>query len=216
MKHLIILIKKEFLMEWRQKHTLFGVLLYIVCTVFAIYMMAGQPDGRVWNVLFWVGQLFVTVNSVAKSFLQEGEARGRYYYTLVAPGWYVSSKIIYSVLSMLMLTALALGLFCLLLGNPVTHFERFVLAACSGAAALSVLFTFLSAVAARARQNAALIAVMGFPMAIPLLMILSRLTMASVAPVLQEGWWGLLGMMSALSVLIAGLALILFPVLWKE
>lgn len=203
-------------MEWRQKHTFFGILLYISCTVFAIYMMAGQPEGKVWNVLFWLGQLFVTVNSVAKSFLQEGEERGRYFFTIVAPGWYVLSKIIYSTISMLLLTALALGLFCLLLGNPIAHFEKFVLAACSGAIALSVLFTFLSAVAARARQNAALIAIMGFPIAIPLLMILSRLTLASVAPVLQEGWWGLLGMMSALSVLIMGLALILFPVLWKE
>lgn len=203
-------------MEWRQKHTLFGILLYISCTVFAIYMMTGQPEGKVWNVLFWIGQLFVTVNSVAKSFLQEGEERGRYYFTIVAPGWYVLSKIIYSTISMLLLTALALGLFCLLLGNPIAHFEKFVLAACSGAAALAVLFTFLSAVAARARQNAALIAVMGFPIAIPLLMILSRLTLSSVAPVLQEGWWGLLGMMSVLSVLIMGLALILFPILWKE
>ena len=216
MKQLVTLIKKEALLEWRQKHMLFGVLLYIGCTVFAIYMMAGQPESRVWNALFWLGQLFVTVNSVAKSFLQEGEARGRYYFTLMAPGWYVLSKMVYSLCSMLLLTALALGLFCLLLGNPITHFGRFVLAACSGAAALSVLFTFLSAVAARARQNAALIAVMGFPIAIPLLMILSRLTLSSVAPVLQEGWWGLLGMMSALTVLIAGLALILFPVLWKE
>lgn len=216
MQQIITLIGKEFLLEWRQKHTLFGILLYICCTVFAIYMMIGQPEGKVWNVLFWLGQLFVTVNSVAKSFLQEGETRGRYYYTVVSPARYVLAKIVYSALSMLVLTLLTLGLFCLLLANPINHFGKFILAACSGAVALSVLFTFLAAVAARARQNAALIAVMGFPIAIPLLMILSQLTLASVSPVIQEGWWGLLGIMSAMSILVAGLALILFPVLWKE
>lgn len=216
MKQIGVLIKKEFLLEWRQKHTLFGILLYIASTVFAIYMMSGQADGKMWNVLFWLGQLFVTVNSVAKSFLQEGEERGRYYYTIVPPGKYMIAKIIYSVLLMLVLTGLALSLFVLFLGNPIFHFNRFFIAACSGAVALSVLFTFLSAVAARAKQNAALIAVMGFPIAIPLLMLLSRLTLSSVEPVIQENWWGLLGVMSAFSILIAGLALVLFPVLWKE
>jgi heme exporter protein B len=216
LKQIVALIRKEFLLEWRQKHTLFGILLYISCTVFAIYMMAGQPEGRVWNVLFWLGQLFVTLNAMAKSFLQEGEERGRYYFTIVSPARFMLAKMIYGVVMMLLLTLLALGLFVVLLGNPISHFDRFALAGCSGAVALSVLFTFLSAVAARARQSAALMAVMGFPIAIPLLMILSRLTLSSVAPVLQEGWWGLLGMMSLLSILIAGLAMILFPVLWKE
>jgi len=216
LKQILALIRKEFLLEWRQKHTLFGILLYISCTVFAIYMMAGQPEGRIWNVLFWLGQLFVTLNAMAKSFLQEGEERGRYYFTIVSPAKFMLAKMIYGVAMMLLLTLVALGLFVVLLGNPISHFSRFALAGCCGAMALSILFTFLSAVAARARQNAALIAVMGFPIAIPLLMILSRLTLSSVAPVLQEGWWGLLGMMSLLSILIAGLAMILFPVLWKE
>lgn len=203
-------------MEWRQKHTLFGILLYISCTVFAIYMMAGQPEGKIWNLLFWLGQLFITLNSIAKSFLQEGEERGRYYYTLVSPGQYVLSKMIYGVLMMLLLTTLALGLFVLLLGNPIHHFSRFAAAACVGSGALTILFIFLSAVAAKARQNAALIAVMGFPIAIPLLMVLSRLTLSSVAPIVQESWFELLAMMSLLSLLVAGLALILFPVLWRE
>lgn len=216
MKQILALIQKEFLLEWRQKHTLFGILLYISCTVFAIYMMAGQPEGRIWNVLFWLGQLFVTLNAMAKSFLQEGEERGRYYFTIVSPTKFMLAKMIYGVVIMLLLTLVALGLFVVLLGNPIAHFGRFAIAGCIGAMALSILFTFLSAVAARARQNAALIAVMGFPIAIPLLMILSRLTLSSVAPVLQEGWWGLLGMMSLLSILIAGLAMMLFPVLWKE
>lgn len=216
MKPFITLIKKEFLLEWRQKYTLFGIFLYVSCTVFVLYMMAGQPENRIWNALFWVAQLFVTVNSVAKSFLQEGEARSRYYFTIVSPVRFVLSKMIYSISLMLLMTLLTLFLFRLLLGNPIIHFGTFSGVACLGAASLSLLFTFLSAVAARARQNAALMAIMGFPIAIPLLMILSRLTLVAVSPVLQEGWWEMVGMTAAMSVLIIALALILFPVLWKE
>jgi heme exporter protein B len=216
LKQLGILIRKEFLLEWRQKHTLFGVLLYVGCTVFVIYMMAGQPESRIWNALFWIAQLFVTVNTVAKSFLQEGEARARYYHTLVPPVLFMLSKMVYNLALMLFMALVSLALFNILLGNPILHAGTFVAVSCLGAAALSLLFTFLSSIAAQARQNAALMAILGFPIAIPLLMILSRLTLSSVAPVIQEGWWGMVGLMAGMSVLIIGLAIILFPFLWKE
>jgi len=215
-KQLAALIKKEFLLELRQKHTLFGVLLYVGCTVFVIYMMAGQPESRIWNALFWIAQLFVTVNTVAKGFLQEGEARARYYHTLVTPVQFMLSKMIYNLVLMLFMALISLALFDVLLGNPILNFSVFVSISCLGAAALSLLFTFLSAIAAQARQNAALMAILGFPIAIPLLMILSRLSLSAVAPVLQEGWWGMVGLMGGMSVLIIGLAVILFPFLWKE
>lgn len=213
---LITLIKKEFLLELRQKHTLFGVLLYVSCTVFVIYMMAGQPESRIWNALFWIAQLFVTVNTVAKGFLQEGTFRSRYYHTIVTPTQFMLSKMVYNLVLMLFITLVTLGLFDILLGNPIVNFGVFIGVACLGAATLSLLFTFLSAIAAIARQNAALMAILGFPIAIPLLLILSRLSLTAIAPVLQEGWWGMVGMMAGMNVLIVGLAIILFPFLWKE
>lgn len=215
-KDIFVLIQKEFLLEWRQKHTLFGVLLYVSCTVFVIYMMAGQPESRIWNALFWIAQLFVTVNTVAKGFLQEGDSRTRYYHTLVTPVQFMLSKMTYNLVLMLFMALVSLGLFNVLLGNPIINFGVFVAVSCLGAAALSLLFTFLSAIAAQARQNAALMAILGFPIAIPLLMILSRLSLSAVAPVLQEGWWSMVGLMAGMSILITGLAVILFPFLWKE
>lgn len=215
MKPVFELIKKDILLEWRQKHALYGALLYLTCTVFVLYMMAGQPEAVIWNVLFWVAQLFVTVNTIAKSFLQESEGRSRYYYTLVSPVQFVAAKMVYNLLLMMLMTLLALGLFRLLLGNPILDFGKFVAVALLGSAALSLLFTFLSAIAARARQNAAMMAIMGFPIAIPLLMILGRLSLSAVLEVVQEGWGMLALMMAVMSLLIFSLALVLFPVLWK-
>jgi hypothetical protein len=40
------------------------------------------PEGDVWNGLFWTIQIFVCVNAVAKSFLQESRARMLYFYTI--------------------------------------------------------------------------------------------------------------------------------------
>jgi heme exporter protein B len=215
-QQLLTLIRKDFLMEWRQKHALFGVLLYVGCTVFVIYMMAGQPEARIWNALFWIAQLFVTVNTVAKSFLQEGEGRARYYFTIVKPSQFLLAKMVYSLALMLVMVLVSLGLFQVLLGASLIRPWKFLGVACTGAASLSLLFTFLSAIAAQAKQNAALMAILGFPIAIPLLMMLSKLAVAAVAPVLQEGWMQMFFLVLGMDFLIIALGLVLFPFLWKE
>jgi heme exporter protein B len=214
--HLLSLVRKDMLIEWRQKHTLFGVLLYVGATVFAVYMMSGQPEAKIWNALFWLTQLFVSVNSVAKSFLQEPPARFRYYFTLVNPTSFLLAKMLYSVSIQLVMSLLCLLLFHIMLGNPLVQTGLFVLVTAIGSISLSVVFTFLSAIAARAQQNAALMAILGFPIVTPILMMLSKLALKAVAPVYQEGWWNLALVLLLLDVLVMVLGAILFPFLWQE
>jgi len=216
MNQLISLVKKDLLIEWRQKHTLFGVLLYVGATVFAVYIMNGQPEVKVWNALFWITQLFVAVNSVAKSFLQEHPNRFRYYFTVVKPTTFLLAKMIYSMVLMLGISLISLFLFSILLGNPVIQTAVFVGVTAAGSLALSSVFTFLSAIAARAQQNAALMAILGFPLVIPVLMILSNLALSAISPVYQEGWWVMMLVLLALGILVIILGLILFPFLWQE
>lgn len=210
------LIRKDATIEWRQKHTLFGVLLYVGSTVFAVYMMNGQPEPKVWNALFWLIQLFVTVNSVAKSFLQESPARYRYYFSLVTPSTFMAAKLIYNLGLQIFISLISLVLFGLMLGNPLQQIGLFLLVTLLGGMALSSVFTFLSAIAAKANQNAALMAVLGFPIITPVLMILSKLATKAIMPVYQTGWWSLALVLVLLIVLVMILSLILFPFLWKE
>lgn len=214
--HLLALVKKDLITEWRQKHTLFGVLLYVGATVFTVYMMSGQPEIKVWNALFWITQLFVAVNSVAKSFLQEDANRFRYYYTITKPATFFMAKIIYSSVLMLLISLLSLLLFTIMLGNPLVQTGTFIAVTATGSLSLSVVFTFLSAIAARTNQNAALMAILGFPLVIPVLMILSKLALAAIASVYIQGWWNLMFVLCALCVLVTILGIILFPFLWQE
>lgn len=216
MQSILSQIKKDALIEWRQKHTLHGVVLYVGATVFAVYMMNGQPEAQTWNALFWLTQLFVSVNSVAKSFLQEPLHRFRYYFTIVHPVDFLVAKMIYSILLMMVINLISWVLFITLLGSPVTQIALFVLISCIGSISLSAVFTFLSAIAARAGQNAALMAILGFPILIPVLMMLSNLSLKAVAPVYQPGWWALALVLLLLDILVIVLGIILFPFLWKE
>lgn len=214
--HFTSLVRKDLLIEWRQKHTLFGVLLYVGSTVFVVYMMSGQPDAKIWNALFWLTQLFVAVNSVAKSFLQEHPNRFRYYYTLVKPQHFLLAKMLYSVVLMLVMSLISLLLFSIMLGWPLVQTGLFVMISMVGSISLSAVFTFLSAIAARAQQNAALMAILGFPLVTPLLMMLSKLAVKAIAPVYQEGWWQLAAVLLLLDVLVIILGTVLFPFLWQE
>ncbi len=203
-------------MEWRQKHSLFGVLLYVGATVFVVYSMNGQPEARVWNALFWLTQLFVAVNSMAKSFLQEHPHRFRYYFTIVRPATFLLAKLTYSSLLMIVMSVISLLLYYVMLGWPVSQGGLFVMLAVTGSLSLSVVFTFLSAIAARAQQNASLMAILGFPLVTPILMILSKLATSALQPVYMPGWWGLALVLVAMDILIVFLGLILFPFLWQE
>ena len=64
------LIKKDVLLEFRQQYSFYGVLLYVASTIFVLYLAMGQPENMVWNGLFWMMQLFICVNAIAKTFLQ--------------------------------------------------------------------------------------------------------------------------------------------------
>ena len=79
------LLRKDILLEIRQQYALYGILLYVASTIFVLYMAMGKPDAEVWNGLFWMIQLFICVNAVAKSFLQDAHSRMLYFYNIAGP-----------------------------------------------------------------------------------------------------------------------------------
>jgi heme exporter protein B len=216
MRSILILLRKDLLLEIRQQYTFYGVLLYVASTIFVLYLSMGQPEGPVWKGLFWMIQLFICVNAVAKSFLQEGRGRLLYFYSIAGARDFILAKLLFNALLMLVMSLLSLGLFLFMLGDPMAHAGYFVLITCLGGVSLSLVFTFLAAIAARAQQSAALMAILGFPLVIPQLLLLSRVSTIAFEDVLQGGLGRMLLILAGLDVLLVALALILFPFLWKD
>ena len=216
MNRIISLFKKDLLLEVRQQYTFYGIVLYVASTIFVLYLAMGQPDSEVWNGLFWMIQLFVCVNAVAKSFLQESRGRMLYFYSIAGARDFIISKLFFNILLMLAMSLVSWFLFGLLLGSPVQNGLRFLGIACLGGMGLSLVFTFLSAIAARAQQNAALMAIMGFPLIIPQLLLLMKLANTAFATVIQTGLTQIVFLLVGLDFLVIILAIILFPFLWKD
>lgn len=200
----------------RQQYTLYGILLYVASTIFVIYITTGQPEESVWNAMFWVVQLFVCVNAVAKSFLQENRGRMLYFYAIAGARDFVLSKLIFNGILMLLMTLLSLGLFTLMLGNPVYNMLQFTGIALLGGLGLSFIFSFLAAIAAKAQQQAALMAVMGFPLIVPHLLLLGKVSRIAFSPALFQGLGKMIGLLIGFDALVIVLAVILFPFLWKD
>lgn len=176
----------------------------------------GQPEEKVWNGLFWMIQLFICVNAVAKSFLQESRGRMLYFYSIAGARDFIIAKLLFNAALMILMSFVSLLLFQLLLGDPVQNFWEFLGMVCLGGCSLSLVFSFLAAIAARAQQNAAMMAIMGFPLIIPQLLLLVKISNTAFADVFQSNQWQMILSLIGLDILVIALAIILFPFLWKD
>lgn len=211
------LIKKEMLLEFRQQHSFYGILLYIASTVFVLYLTMGNVEAETWNALFWITQLFICINAVAKSFLQEAKGRMLYYYSTTSAVTFILSKIVYNCLLMIVMNIINLILYSALLGNPTTSFWQFFEVSIIGSVGLSLVFTLLAAIASKAMQQASLMAILGFPIIIPQLLLLVRLSKTAFSEIFREGVpMQIILLLIALDISVVILAMILYPFLWKD
>ncbi len=215
---ILALLKKDIMLELRRQHTFYGILLYIASTVFVLFLaLPDSPEATVWNSLFWVIQLFVCVNTVAKSFLSESKGLMLYYFTIVSPIEFIIAKLLYNCMLMLIMSGISLFLFSIFLNSPVVNSWRFLGIVLLGGLSISLTFSLMSAIAAKAQQNAALLAILGFPVILPQLLLLMKLSKTGFAEVFRNGAvLQLSAMIIGLDVMVIILAVILFPFLWKE
>ncbi len=218
MKEIKELVRKDLLLELRQKYAINGILLYVVSTIFVVQLCYGRViDENAWIALFWIILLFAAFNAVSKSFVQESAARRLYYYMLAPAVSVVLSKIIYNALLMLILGALSLLVFIVFMGFPEFNLYLFLPAFLLGCIGISGALTMVSAIASRSGNNAALMAILGFPIVVPLLLLLvnaSRMALKErilVADILKN-----LSAIFLIDAVVVILAVILFPYLWRD
>jgi heme exporter protein B len=218
------LFKKEILLEWRSKYAFNGVLLYVVSTVFVCYIsfsltpgFSGSQGYRVvWNVLFWIIILFASVNAIAKSFIQENKGRLLYYYSIASPQAIILSKTIYNVLLMSLLSILALLVYLLFFNNTIGDPLFYFLSVLLGSISFSTVFTMISAIASKAGNNGTLMAILSFPVIIPVILLLIKISKAAMDGVDRSLSYGNIEILCAVNVIGIETSLLLFPYLWRD
>lgn len=211
------LLAKELKLEFRNKYSLNGILLYIISTVFISYLSFHQLiDPSAWNALFWVIMLFASVNTVSKSFIQESRGIQLYYYSLASPQSIILSKIIYHSALLLVLSFICYGFYSLFIGNLVQNQELFIVALILGSIGISSTLTLVSAIASKTNNNFSLMAVLSFPLLTPLLITLIKVSKDAVFGLEFVTEYKYILTLSLLDVIVFVLSYLLFPYLWRD
>jgi len=214
------LIQKEFTLELRRKSVLSGLVLYLFCIVFIIYLTFTLRQNLitplVWSALFWIALLFTVMNAVAKSFIGERKGRDIYYYSIASPASIILSKICYNFLLCLFMSFTGLLLFTLFLGNPVQDQFLFSLAIVLASLGFATSLTLLSGIASKTTSSHILMAVLSFPVVISILLLAIKVTKNCLDGLDRSVSWGGLVMLAAINCLVAAVSYLLFPYIWRS
>ncbi|SFF39332.1 heme exporter protein CcmB [Thermoflexibacter ruber] len=219
-KEIITLLKKEITLEWRRKYAFNGILLYIISTIFVCYLsfnlQKSQLNPLTWNALFWIILLFTATNAIAKSFMQESEGRQIYYYMLVSPEAIILSKIIYNTLLMWLMSFIGYLIYSTVLGNPVQDKLLFFINILLGGLGFSATLSMISAIASKSTQGGTLMAVLGFPVIIPLLLLLIKISKNAMDGLALSISYKEISTLLAINLIVLSISYLLFPYLWRS
>lgn len=219
------LIKKEVLTEWRQRYAINGMLLYLISTIFVCYMSfnlkAGVIDNITWNALFWIIILFTSVNSVAKSFIQESPGRQLYFYSIASPEAIILSKVIYNTTLSIALALLGFGIYALVMSGGLwsiqgMDYTYFLIAVVLGAMGFASCLTMVSAIASKAQNSTSLMAILSFPVIIPLILVVIKLSKNAMDGLDRSASNDEILTLVAINTITLGVSYILFPYLWRS
>ena len=216
LKEVKSLIRKDMVLEWRSKYALNGILLYVVSTVFVCYQAFKSVDPTTWNALFWIIMLFASVNAINKSFVQESPSRQLYYYSIASARAVILSKIIYNILIMLLLSAIAFFVYSIIFKNPLGDPLLYLVAVLLGSMGFAAVFTMVAGISAKAGNNSTLMAVLSFPIIIPLLLILIKLSKNAMDGLERSVSYDEVMVLAGINVITVAISLLLFPYLWRD
>ncbi len=221
LREVLSLLYKELLVEWKQKYAFNGLLLYVLSMVVVISLAFVQKlNPLTWNILYWLIILFTAINAVAKSFQAEQKGQLLYLYGVAQPAAIILAKMIYNCLLLIVVAGLSLLAFAFLSGIAIADPGLLAGIVLLGSSGLAANLTLVSAIAARAENTGTLLAVLAFPLIVPLLLTLIRLSRYAIEGVnsgfdaanATEEFWLMGGMILALAVM----SVVLFPFIWRD
>jgi heme exporter protein B len=210
------LIKNLLLIEWRERYALNGILLYVFSSIFTVSLSVKVLNIPTWNAVFWVLILFSSINAIAKSFIAESKGKMLYFHGLILPEKLILAKSIYSAILNLILSFVALFFYSTILGNPIQNMGFYAIILTLASIGFAFTFTMISAIAQKSGNGNLLMPILSFPIIIPFLLLLIKSSKKAMDGVDVSLIYTDLFLLVAMNILVAALAYILFPFLWKE
>ena len=216
MNRIITLLIKEFSLEFRTKYPFYSLISYLLSLSYICYLsFQGDLSLETWNAVFWIITLVTTTTAVAKSFVQEND-RSLYYYFLLRPFEILLSKFIYNLLYVSLLTLASFLTMQVFFPTAIPDPGTFALNALLVVVGLASAFTLISSISASSDPKNNTMAVLGFPIAIPVLLLGVTISRKLLSGQEIERVQGSLTSLISVDVIIIALIFVLFPYSWKK
>jgi heme exporter protein B len=209
---------REWRAELRTRYALNTIALFALTTLVVLSVglgplgAAGAERETVLPVLLWVLLLFAAAAGLPRAFVHEEESHSATALRLAAtPSALFVGKLAYGAALLLALELLVVPLYLAMMQLGVVRPAILVVALAAGGYGLAAASTLIAAIVAQARGKAALFAVLGFPVLLPLLLLAIELTRAAVTGAPAPDALRQLLLYDA-TVTVAGL--MLFPAVW--
>lgn len=219
-QQLTALLKKDLKLEFRQRVLTASLLLFVASACFTVYQISFAGKARfnplVWNAMFWLIFLFSAFQALSRGFQREMDREFWYWFFYLRPEILILGKIVFHFLMLCFTSLASWGFLSLFFRNPVQDnflFFLLILLACLG---ISAALTLVSAIAAKVRRNTALLPVLGFPLIIPSLILVVRVSLIALDQLDRSLAWKNVLTLAALDLIMLSLSLLLFPYLWRR
>jgi len=212
-----LFLRKELHQEFKRPAAFLGVLLYLVCVTFIVSLSTkGNINPSVWSALFWILMMFVSFNVFNKNLSSDEQHKWYYYYQLVHPIQFILARIFFHAILLWILGLINFFLLSLWIKNPIISLEAFLLNIFLGGLGFASSLTLISSIAVHANHPALLMSVLGFPLIIPLLWALIKVSLLCIQGLTiseLSKYWFFLFCINTISLLLSA---IFFPLIWKE
>jgi heme exporter protein B len=213
-------LKFEFRLEFRNLYQSLSLLLYVVAAVYLINLsFAAITEVSVYNAVFWLVVLFASFNTAAGSFNRYSEGYQLFLFAHLKPQDIFLSRLIFNVITSVAVSLTGLILYNLFIGGSIWQNANqlgFIGSTILGSAAFGSALTFIAGISAKAGGNSGTLAVMGFPVLLPVILVNMKLSLKTLN---SEVFINFLPESLAVLLLItlcSVLGYVLFPYLWRE
>ncbi|NTV45637.1 MAG: ABC transporter permease [Chlorobiales bacterium] len=213
-------LRKDILLEFRTRYGINTVLLFVIISVsLVLFSFAGETlENTLVATLMWNTIFFSAITSLQRGFVSEEEQNTILFLKLSAePTAIFLGKLFYNIILALSINVLVAVLYLATLELGVTSWAIFLLTLVLGSLSMAITLTLISAIVANTSSRSGLFAVLSFPPILPPVWLVVRATRLSTAqPLTAETGFTELQLLTAYSVVMLTLSLMLFDFVWED
>ncbi len=212
--------KKDWESELRTRYAINALAMFILVTISVILFSLGDEPVTEYLTggLFWVVIFFSAMSGLSRVFVSEEERGTTLTLQLIAsPSTVFFGKLIFNLVLVYLMVAAITFLYSLLFENfVIQNGMLFFVSLVLGSSGIAVSSTLIAAIISKANTKGTLYPVLSFPVLLPLILTLVKLTQFSMDGESFEFAWTYLAILVSYNVIMLTGGVMLFDFIWKE